>query len=434
MNGIDFAYASGLLVSAPFWLIKPSARRKVLKALRERMGDVPVRDSARPAVLIHAVSLGEMNATRALVEKLRIASPGTQFIVSSTTDTGYQRGIALYGAQKDVTVVRYPLDFSRAVDRVLDRLRPSIAVLMELEIWPNFIARCRRRGIPIILVNGRLTPYSYRRYRMIAPLSRAMLRGLSATCVQDEMYAGRFAKLGAPPASIRVTGTMKFDTAQVSDNVDGDTDLAAQVGLSRSDPLWVAGSTGPGEEEIILRIYRRLRKDYPALRLAIIPRKPDRFDEVAHMIESQGFELTRRSRNNARPNSIILGDTMGELRKFYSLASVVFVGRSIVDLGSRQHGSDMIEPAALAKPCITGPFTTNFADVMNKFRSAGAMREVGGEAELEQAIRTFLSDPPGAIKIGQRAQQVVIDQQGATDRHADIILELLKHPQWKEEA
>ncbi len=251
-----------------------------------------------------------------------------------------------------------------------------------------------------------------------------MLGGLASVCVQDQMYAGRFEKLGAQKQNIRVTGTMKFDTAQVSDRIDGDTEMAAQVGL-RGEPLWVAGSTGPGEEEVVLNIYERLRKDFPALHLAIVPRKPERFDEVAELIKRRGLTLTRRSRNDPREGAVILGDTMGELRKFYSLARVVFVGRSLVDLGSRQHGSDMIEPAALRKACITGPFTTNFADVMNKFRAANAMREVNSEMELELALRELLSDRAIALEIGSRARQVVIDQQGATQRHAQIILELL---------
>ncbi len=169
MNGIDIAYACGLIASAPFWLIKPSARRKVTKALRERTGDVPVREGDRPAVMIHAVSLGEINATPALVQNLRTARPELQFIISSTSDTGLARAKALYGNQADVLVVPFPIDFNAsAVNRLLDRLRPAMVVLLELEVWPNFIFGCRRRGIPVLLVNGRLTSYSYRMYRLIA--------------------------------------------------------------------------------------------------------------------------------------------------------------------------------------------------------------------------------------------------------------------------
>ncbi len=461
MNGFDLAYGLGVGVSAPFWLIKPSARRKVLSAFRQRMGrgiDLSRRDLARPAVLIHAVSLGEINATRALIDLLRADRPGLQFVVTTTTQTGYERGLQLYGNQADVTLIRYPLDFSCAISRVLDQLRPSVVVLIELEIWPNFLAHCKKRGIPVILVNGRITPSSYRNYRRGAVLVRPMLRQLAELCVQDEAFAEQFRSLGAPPDRIHITGTMKFDTATVADRIDGDAQLAAEVGIDRSaGPVWICGSTGPGEESIVLEVYRRLLVNFPTLQLAIIPRKPERFDEVAKLIVDAGFTCVRRSetagsrqqaagsggeagsgqwavgsdnpqsaiRNPQSPPPVVLGDTMGELRKFYSLADVVFVGRTLVDLGHRQHGSDMIEPAALAKPVIVGPYTHNFADAMRKFRAADAIVEVDSADALESAVRRFLKDPPAAQTTGQRAQEVVRTQQGATRRHADFVLKYL---------
>lgn len=432
LNLYDIAYGTGLLLSAPFWLIKGSARRKVFGALRGRMGQVPSRSGAEPAVLIHAVSLGEMNATRALVEALSQARAELRFIITTTTETGLARGKELYGGNERVTLVRYPLDFTAAVVRVLERLRPSVAVLMELEVWPNFIHQCARRGIPVLLVNGRLTSSSYRNYRIARPLVRGMFRGLSAVCVQDRNYAERFRELGAAPERVRITGTMKFDTAQVADRVEGDEALARDLDLRPSEePIWVCGSTGPGEEELVIEAYRQLRVRHPSLRLAIIPRHPQRFDAVAKMIESSGFPLRRRSqRSVAGPQSsslapVILGDTMGELRKFYSLATVVFVGRSLVDLGPRQHGSDMIEPAALAKPVVVGPFTGNFADAVARLREADAVREVQNGEELGRQIDLMLGNLDEARAMGHRAQRVVVQQQGATERHVRVILEHL---------
>jgi 3-deoxy-D-manno-octulosonic-acid transferase len=197
----------------------------------------------------------------------------------------------------------------------------------------------------------------------------------------------------------------------------------------------VCGSTGPGEEQIVLDVYRRLLPDHPALRLAIIPRHPERFDEVASLITSAGFPLLRRSTSrNSTPESriaspesrlpVILGDTMGELRKFYSLADIVFVGRTLVDLGPRQHGSDMIEPAALGKTVVVGPYTGNFAEAMNRFRGADAMMEIGSPSELADAMVRLLEDRQSARAMGQRAQQVVIAEKGATERHVQV---LLKH-------
>jgi len=428
VNGYDVAYAAGLAAAAPVWLLKPSARRKVLGALRDRTGkSLPPRDLSRPAVMIHAVSLGEMNATRAMVSELAAKRPELQFVVSSTTETGYARGRELYGANADVLVIRYPLDFSGAISRVLDGLRVSAVALMELEVWPNFLGQCVKRAIPAVLVNGRLTDASFRRYRRLGPVSAGMFRKLSMVCAQDRTYADRFIALGAPSARVKVTGTMKFDTAAVADRISGDAELAAAVGLAPGEPVLVAGSTGPGEEEMVLEAYRELRQTVAGLRLAIVPRHPQRFDDVAKLIEGKGFAVVRRSTagGQAVAGTVVLGDTMGELRKFYSLATVVFVGRSLVDLGPRQHGSDMIEPAALGKPVVVGPYTTNFAEVMNAFRRNDAIREVKTPAELKEAVNRLLADGRVAAEMGRRAQETVRQEQGATARHVAVILDAM---------
>jgi 3-deoxy-D-manno-octulosonic-acid transferase len=236
--------------------------------------------------------------------------------------------------------------------------------------------------------------------------------------------------LGAPHDRIYVTGTMKFDTAEVADRVAGDEQLAIEVGLKPGqEPILVCGSTGPGEEPIILDTYRRLLRQFPMLRLVIVPRKPERFDEVAARIRHAGFPLLRRSSGPASSAAqpVILGDTMGELRKFYSLADIVFVGRTLVDLGPRQHGSDMIEPAALAKPIIIGPWTHNFAEAMRKLREADAIRRsdrrLGSGKNGSQLAHRSRAMP---LPIGRRAQVVVQQNQGATDKHARIILDNLK--------
>ena len=257
-----------------------------------------------------------------------------------------------------------------------------------------------------------------------------------------------------------MTGTMKFDTAQVAARIEGDSELANALGLRPGqEPIWVCGSTGPGEEQIILDSYRQLLASLPNLRLVIVPRKPERFDEVAELIRGREFDVIRRSQSQiagsnrqvanqksqianrkspmegqklpaagSPPPPVVLGDTMGELRKFYSLADVVFAGRSLVDLGPRQHGSDMIEPAALAKPVIVGPYTGNFAEVMNCFRDARAIREIARPDDLAGAIESCLADRPAASAMGLRAQQIVGQQQGATRRNIQLILKHLPDP------
>ncbi len=441
INGYDIAYGLGLGISAPVWLAMPRARRKVFNALRQRMGrGLPRRDPSRPAILIHAVSAGEINSTPALLRELRARRPELQFIVTTTTDVGFDAGMRHFGHDPDVMLVRYPLDFTPAVDRLLAATNPSAAVLMELEVWPNFLRQCRRRKIPVILANGRITDESARRYRRIAPIAAAMFRQLTALCVQDPIYADRFRRLRAPAQRLHTVGTMKFDSAAVADRIDGDAELASAVGLNPgTEPIWVCGSTGPGEESIVLTVYAKLRQCHPDLRLVIVPRQPARFDEVAEMILASGFALRRRSKPLIAPAKngvavssvpdaklpVILGDTMGELRLFYSLATVVFVGRSLVDLGPRQHGSNMIEAAALAKPVVVGPFTGNFAEPMNRFRAAGAVVEADSPEALSRILDGWLTDPAAAARLGHTARQVVIDQQGATARHAEIIVEIL---------
>jgi 3-deoxy-D-manno-octulosonic-acid transferase len=434
INFYDIAYGFGVAVSAPYWIAKPSARRKVLAAFAQRMGDVATRSSEQTAIMIHAVSVGEINAARALVDALGRERPELHVIVSTTTQTGYDRGHQLFGRATNVTLIRYPLDFSAAVTRVLDKLHPQLVVLMELEVWPNFVEQCIRRKIPVILANGRLTTSSFRRYKLIKPIAAAMFGRLARVCAQDNTYAERFAALGVSPSRILVTGTMKYDSAQIGQRIEGDTELAMALRVHPdNESIWVCGSTGPGEEEIVLREYRQLLATFRRLRLIIVPRKPERFDEVADLIQRFRFEVIRRSRNGRWPSNqpvppVILGDTMGELRKFYSLADVVFVGRSLVDLGPRQHGSDMIEPAALAKPVIVGPYTGNFDQAVRALRAADAVLEVVDGETLAEAVRVMISTPSEAHAMGKRAQEVVRQQQGATSRHVQVILDATKPP------
>jgi 3-deoxy-D-manno-octulosonic-acid transferase len=453
INFYDIAYGIGLGLSAPYWLIKPSARRKVLTAFQQRMGrdlpaDMPAAappgsgDRANhdgeaplpsPVAMIHAVSLGEMNATRSLLARLREMRPDLRFVISSTTDTGFARGQELYGKDADVTVIRYPLDFTAAVNRVLDGIKPDIVVLMELEVWPNFVKQCQKREIPVVLANARLTPTSYRNYRLGTFITSRMFNRVTLICAQEMIYAERFMKLGVPPHHIVVTGTMKFDTANLAPPSPMARRRAEDVGLRLGlEPVWVCGSTGPGEEQMILSIYRRLLQKFARLRLVIVPRHQDRFDEVEQIIWDNRLDCFRLSRSEEtlppEPGPIphvILVDAMGVLRDFYSVADVVFVGRSLVDLGPRQHGSDMIEPAALGRPVIVGPWTANFADAMNRFREGDAMLEVQDEESLEQAVTVMLSTPREAAAMGRRAAEVVHRGQGSTTRHVNVILQIL---------
>lgn len=411
----------------------------------QRRGFVPPLappDPRRPRVWVHAVSVGEMNAVRGLAQAWQQRSPHTEIVISCTTDTGIARARELF---PQLTVFRYPLDLSWFVTRAFDRIRPSGVVLVELEVWFNFVTLARARGIPVAIVNGRLSEKSVRWFSRVGPIARRMFGSLAWVGAQDEAYAGRFVRMGVPAERVSVTGSLKWETAQIADTIPGAEELARAMGIeSRGSVdtktpengrhLFACGSTGPGEEEVLLRAYQRIKTFFPRMQLVLVPRKPERFDEVAQLVERAGYTCIRRSRcpdgssPPATPNTIFLVDTMGELRKVYSLASVVFVGRSLVPMG----GSDMMEVAALGKPTIVGRHTGNFRDAMQQLRGADAIVEVGTAgtnadvaAELADAVTRLLT-PEGAA-MGARAREVVRKNLGATQRTLDRLIPLVEH-------
>jgi len=396
---------------------------------KHRLGYVPRRDTSRPAVWFHCVSLGEANLIRLLVEMARDRLSDFDLLVSSTTDTGFERATKLYGAAG--RVFRFPLDLSFWMGRALDRLAPSAIVLVELETWPNLLELARRRDIPVIVVNGRLTEKAFRRYNRVRRLVRPMFQALSLVCAQDRTIAGRFEALGVPPERIRLVPSMKFDTAEVADGVADAAELAGQLGGVDGMDLWVAGGTGNGEERIILDAHRRVQQRCPEARLAIVPRKPERFDEVADTITRMGFRCVRRSRCRqaaAQPlarDQVVLGDTMGELRKFYSIAKVAFVGRSLVAMG----GSDMMEAAGLGKPVLVGPYTENFAEPMKVLTQGGAACVVANGAELSRQVVELLTDPAKAAAMGRCGQETIRANQGASRQTLDLLCDLLAQRQ-----
>jgi 3-deoxy-D-manno-octulosonic-acid transferase len=351
-------------------------------------------------------------------------------VISTTTDTGQARARELF---PDLTVIRYPLDLSRFVRRALDRIQPTVIVLVELEVWYQFIAEARARGIPVVVINGRLSERSVKRFGLIGRIVRRMFESLTWVGVQDETYAERFRQMGVPADRVMVTGSLKWDNAGATDHIAGSDTLAAAMGIDPARPLWVCGSTGPDEEEIVLKAYNLVLKRHPRLQLAIIPRKPERFDEVADLIDKRGFECVRRSRcpdgvaHTPSERAVFLGDTMGELRKFYHLATVVFVGRSIAAMG----GSDMMEVAGLAKPILVGPHTENFKDAVDQLRRHDAIRIVEAELgdtdaaeKLADAVTALLGDRVAAERLSENARRVVQENRGATERTLAKLMEI----------
>jgi 3-deoxy-D-manno-octulosonic-acid transferase len=422
----DLLYLLAVGLGWPFLLYRRLKRGPSGVPLSELMGRVPSRPVSARCVWIHAVSLGEVNATRTLVTELRTRSPDTVVVVSATTRTGLARARQIY---PNLVTFRFPLDFSFAIRRVLTKIRPSIIVLMELEVWPNLVEVAEQEQIPVIIANGRVTEEkSMRRFRqpVLRHVARRMFRKLRWVGVQDERYAQRFVELGVPAERVTVTGSVKYDAADIADRLDGQDALAQAMGLDPDKPVWVCGSTGPGEEAQILVAYEQILAHVKDLQLAIIPRKPERFDEVAALIVERGYACLRRStgapvvpQGVVEPRPVALGDTMGELRMFYALATVVFVGRTLVPMG----GSDVMEVAGLAKPLIVGPHTENFAEAVNLLASEGGCRQISSAEALTGAVLDLLRHPQRAAKMGQAARAAIVSRRGATELTVDEILD-----------
>ncbi len=414
----DAAYLLAAIITSPIWLFDLLRRDKHRADWRARFGHTHLSPSDRQTVLIHAVSVGEVNATRRLVDELTARHrDAVRIVISATTNTGIARARKLYETRHEV--VRYPWDFSWAVRRFLRQVQPDVVALMELELWPNFTAACARHGVPMLVINGRLSERSHRGYRRFGPFVRGMFARLTAACVQDQTYARRFVDLGTPADRVHVTGTMKWDTAELVDDVPGSAALAEALGIDRSRPLIVCGSTGPGEE-VLFREHLADLTDVAGRRVQLLcaPRKPERFDEAATAL---GNPVRRSARPGGRPGEpgidLFLLDTMGELRAAYALADVVVIGRSFCPL----YGSDMMEPAALDKPVVIGPNIADFADTMARLMAGDGVVQVPDGPALRQAVRGLLQDPDRAAQLAANARRVIRDNQGAAAATADAI-------------
>jgi 3-deoxy-D-manno-octulosonic-acid transferase len=355
-----------------------------------------------PRVLIHAVSVGEVNAVRELVADL---ARDHEVAVSVTTDTGIARARGVFAPP--VRVVRYPFDFSGAVRSVLDAVQPDAVALAELELWPNFTQACECRGIPIAIVNGRLSERSFRRSLKVRPLLSPMFHRVAAVGAQTDDYAARFRAMGVAHERVQVVGTMKWDTARIADTVEGADALAAALGIDRSKPVVVAGSTEPLEHAL-------LRDAVPAgVQLLCAPRKPEWFEDAARDLAG----CARRSTGACgSATGRFLLDTIGELRMAYALADVVVVGRSFGEL----HGSDMIEPVALGKATVIGPRWGDFAEPAQALLAAGGLMQAE-RGQLAAALAGLLNDPAHRARMAQAGRAVIRARQGATARNAAMV-------------
>jgi 3-deoxy-D-manno-octulosonic-acid transferase len=444
---LDLLYLLAAAAYSPIVIYRVIRHKRYRTGWAQRFGKVTRRNPAKKCIWLHAVSVGEINAARTIVKELENRFGDHEIVISTTTDTGFARANTLFGER--LRVFYFPLDFSWIMCRAFGNIRPAICLLMELEVWPNFVQTAQQLNIPVIVVNGRMSDKSFSGYRKIKPIAKKIFREISLILAQTDQYAQRFKEIGAPDEKVIVTGSLKYDTAQITDKVEGADVLAAQLNISNKR-LWVAGATGPGEEKIILDVFKKLivNQQLSDLRLVIVPRKPERFDEVAQLIKENGFDLIRYSHvkelatentettekssivnrqsdfAKATPDKssiVVLGDTMGDLRKFYSLATIIFVGRSLVPMG----GSDMAEATALGKCTIFGPYAFNFKQTVDALLADTGAIMVKDEQELLQIMEKCLLETDFAQKIAHNGREVIRKNQGATIRSIEQIAAFL---------
>jgi 3-deoxy-D-manno-octulosonic-acid transferase len=419
-------YSALLYIFAPLALAATALRglRDPLyrDRLPERLGFTAVRPAGAP-IWVHAVSVGEVQAAAALVRALRERYPQRPILVTTATPTGAQRVRALFG--ETVAHAYLPYDLPGAVRRFLDRVTPSLAIVMEREIWPNLFRACFERNVPIVLASARVSDRSVRRQRRFGALVRDALACNVIVAAQTEADAQRFRALGAAPGSVHVTGNVKFDL-EIPDEVRR---AGAQIRAEFAHrPVWIAGSTHEREEDIVLDAHERVRAVRNDALLLLVPRHPNRFDAVRSWLRARNVRFAARSAREAvtAETSVLLVDTLGELLSFYAAANVAFVGGSLVPVG----GHNLLEPAALNRPIIVGPHNFNAADIAQMFLDSGAALPVASATELGSAVLELLTDAARRDQMVAQAHAILAANRGALARLLSLVETLLeaRHP------
>lgn len=408
-------YTAVLYLLTPFALLRLLRRgfseRGYWRRWPERFGFVPPAPEAG-AVWVHAVSVGEVQAAAPLIRSLRLHAP---VIVTTTTPTGSRQVRRLFG--EEVRHAYIPYDLPGAVRRFLRRVRPRLLVVMETELWPNLFHQCRDDGVPVVLANARISARSEAGYRRVRRLVRATLDCLSAVVPQSRIDAERLLQLGADPARMTTSGNLKFDVELPPSLLEQAQALRRVLGVDR--PVWIAASTHEGEEERILDAHDIVRGRLPAALLVIVPRHPQRFARVCALCRHRGYRTVRRTEGVACPveAGVFVGDTMGELPAFYAAVDAAYVGGSLVDAG----GHNLLEPAAVGVPVLTGPHLGNFAEVAGMLERAGALHRVHDPAELAREVSALLADPSRRAGMGERGRLLVERNRGSVRRLLDTL-------------
>lgn len=434
----SFLLVIAFVAMLPYFIYQAIFNRKYVGAFGQRLGFLPdmppdtlndaLGSGLRPTIWIHAVSVGETLAANPLIAALRARFPQCRLIISTTTATG--QAVARSRVTEADGVCYFPFDWSFSVRRALKAIRPRLVILMESELWLNFLSECKARRIPVIVANGRISDRSFARSRRLGFFVRRLYGLVTRFAMQSRLDADRAIELGAAASRVTVAGNLKFEIGDISESPK--IVEAARVFALDSAPLVIAGSTTEGEEEIVIAAFEGLRKenDFGRVRLLIAPRHPERFDAVARALKSSRLRVARRSLpdGDASAADVILLDTVGELAALYRFASAVFVGGSLVPKG----GHNVLEPALYAKPIIVGPHMENFREIATEFLRRGALLQLRGAdpraliAELRDAFAHLLSDKNYAETLGSNARRAIDENRGATARTIEIVSEYLR--------
>ena len=412
---------------SPYLVYQAVRYRKYIANLPQRLGYLPVSFNldADESIWIHAVSVGEVLTARALLPTLRERYPKLRLFLSTTTMTGQQ--IARNNLQYVDEVFYFPFDFGFIVNRTLRLVRPRLFIMMETEIWPNLLRACARAGVKTMLVNGRISSRSYPRYRLARPFFRRVLSHVDRFCMQSDESARRIIDIGAERQRVAVTGSLKFDSLELPGTAPGDRGrnrVLRYFRIAPDRPVIIAASTRKGEEAAVLEAFQRIRATMTKALLIIAPRKPPQFDEVERLARRAGWNVARRSelRVDAEPgHDVVILDTVGELAQLYQVATVVFVGGSLVDTG----GHNILEPAVFGKPIVFGPHMQNFAEIARTFLDNGAAIQVRTGRELGPVLLDLLGDPVRRASLGAAARALVEANRGARIKSLTAIAQLL---------
>ncbi|MDG1897622.1 MAG: 3-deoxy-D-manno-octulosonic acid transferase [Fuerstiella sp.] len=417
---LNCIYACLLSVLLPVILWRNIRHGRYRKGWREKLlGDLPISSDDKPVVWFHAVSVGEVVQLQKLVHAFRIETGDAfQIVITSSTDTGYELAASRF---TDCSVSWFPLDFSWAVSNALRRVKPAMVVLVELELWPNFLRECSQAGVRTALVNARMSERSFRGYSRVKSVMAPLFRKFSVVAAQTEEYAGRLRSLGAAAAATQATGSIKFDGVTTNRRNAATTEFRKLFGIEDGDVVLMAGSTQHPEEQLALNAWKELRAEHVNLRLILVPRHRERFDDVAAMVHAAECRLIRRSEctdDSVVPrDSVILLDTIGELSACWGLADIAFVGGSFGPRG----GQNMLEPAAYGAAVVFGPNTWNFKDIVEQLHNTNAATQLETPDQFLPTVKKLLSDSDSRALLGENACSLVVAQQGALNKTTQLL-------------